>query len=87
MRIPACPLPILQPRNSPRCFSGVNIDGTHSIVGYTSPLFSSLPLAEVCALQPAPPLPFSSPLSSRCSSCDGKFESRNGGMTFEPVHY
>lgn len=57
MRFPAYLLPILQPRNSLRCISGVNIEGTHSIVGYTSPSFPPFPFAEVCALQSAPPLP------------------------------
>lgn len=58
MCIPARSLPILQLRNSPRCISGVNIDGTHSIVGYTS-LFFFLPSPRggLRALHPAPPLP------------------------------
>lgn len=63
MRFAACLLPRLQPRNALRCISGVNIDGTHSIVGYTSPSLPSFPFAEVCALQPAPPRP-SPPLPS-----------------------
>lgn len=93
MRFAACLLPRLQPRNALRCISGVNIDGTHSIVGYTSPSLPSFPFAEVCALQPAPPLsspPFLVPspppppfLSHR--SCAGKFESGNWELTFEPV--
>lgn len=35
---PSCPFAaVLRARNSLRRISGVNIDGTHSIVGYTSP--------------------------------------------------
>lgn len=63
MRFAACLLPRLQPRNALRCISGVNIDGTHSVVGYTSPSLPSFPFAEVCALQPAPPSPPSLPRS------------------------
>lgn len=80
MRFPAYLLPLLEPSHSNRCISGVNIDGTHSIVAIHPPLFlpspswrfarSSQPLPLPPSSRPAPPL-------SLPSSCDGKFESEN----------